>query len=224
MSLTQATRNVIATTGSIIASDGMIYILILSATIFMIASICIPYYTNSSGTSGVYGSGKDCLGYTGQDCMTMHALPIMTILSGFAALFFRCTAHVSLPFLNRLPRIKGVGKMLAAKIAAVEKRLEGVHIMGMSISIPVILFLAMVFAVATLGTQLGTPMSGVPSPTSPSGAASTVPPSSSSLAVQAGNPSNGTTLGNGMALSGVATVFVLCLCIYSKSKPSWKIG
>jgi hypothetical protein len=173
----QKAINVLLNTGAWIASDKSVYFMLSVAVILLIASICIPYYTDSTGaSSGVYGSGKDCLGFSGQDCMTMHALPVVTILFGALTIAFM-TGMIS------LPRISKLGEKYTA----------------LGISIVPVLFLTTVFSIATLGTQLGMPLSGT------------------SLADQAKNSSNTTTFKDGMALSAASTaLFIFVFIIKSE--------
>ena len=175
-----ATKNILATTGAVLSTDKSVYFMLTVAVILLIVSICIPYYTDSSGaSSGVYGSGKDCLGFSGSECMTIHALPVLAILFGALTIGFMA----GMPLLIRFPRIKKLGETYTA----------------FGISITPVLFLAMVFSVATLGTQLGMPLSG------------------SSLAEQAKNSSSTTTLKDGMALSAAATaLFIFVFLIKSE--------
>ncbi len=138
----EATKQVLVGTGAVIANDKSVYIMLATAVILLIASICIPYYNDSTGSSsGVYGSGKDCLGFSGQDCMTVHALPIVTILFGLLTIGFM----VGIPLLLRFPRVKKLGDTYT----------------GLGITIIPILLLTMLFSVSTLGTQLGMPLSGI---------------------------------------------------------------
>jgi hypothetical protein len=173
-------KNVLATAGVVVSGDKSMYIMLISAVVLLIASMCVPYYTDSTGaSSGVYGSGKDCLGFSGQDCMTMHALPVVTILFGALTIAFMA----GLPILDKVPRFRNLGQTYTA----------------FGITIIPVLFLAMVFSVATLATQLGMPLSG------------------SSLADQAKNSSSTTTFKDGMALSAASTaLFVFVFIIKSE--------
>lgn len=173
---TEVTKNVLAASGAVLSADKSVYIMLAAAVALLIASMCVPYYTDSTGaSSGVYGSGKDCLGYSGQDCMTMHALPVITILFGVLTIMFMA----GMPLLTSLPRVKKLGETYTA----------------FGITVIPILFLAMIFSVTTLGTQLGMPLSG------------------SSLAEQAKNSSNTTTFKDGMALSAASTALFIFVFI-----------
>jgi hypothetical protein len=169
-------RDTLSSTGISLSSNPMVYVMLIIAVVLTIASMLVPYYTDSTGaSSGVYGSGKDCLGYSGQDCMTMHALPIVTILFGVLTILFMA----NIPILTSTSGVKKLG--------------EKIPVIGITI-IPV-LFLAMIFSVITLGTQLGMPLSGV------------------SLADQAKNSSNTTTFKDGMALSAASTALFVFVFI-----------
>jgi hypothetical protein len=177
----KATLETVRGAGEYVSRQGTVYALLLVAFSLLVASICVPYYTDSTGSSsGVYGSGKDCLGFLGMNCDVVHVMPVLTILfTGLTLLLM--TSRVTFPFLSkRLPmRMKNIGKSIDGFAAAI---------------LPCFV-LATVFAVVTLGTQLGMPLSGT------------------SLADQAKNSSSTTTFKDGMALSsaGVALIIVMFL-------------
>lgn len=181
-------------TGSETSKTAISYVLLTLAFALLVASICIPYYTDSTGmSSGVYGSGKDCLGFSGIDCDTMHTFPVLTIIFvGFTLLFM--TSHVNLPLLSRIP----VPSKLKMSVSKLEKAST---VFGMTV--PIVLPLATLFGIVTLATQLGMPLMGV------------------SLADQAKNSSSTTTFKDGMALSatGVALIiFVFLMQIEAAGK------
>jgi hypothetical protein len=167
--------------GTYISKQSIVYLLLTLSFTLLVASISIPYYTDSTGaSSGVYWSGKDCLGFTGMNCDVIHVFPVLTIIFVCLTLLFM-TSHVNIPLLSKIPvplRIKtSVAKMKKASTV-------------FGLSIPIVLPLAVLFAVITLATQLGMSLGGT------------------SLADQAKNSSNTTTFKDGMALSasGVALV------------------
>jgi hypothetical protein len=132
----------IVATGAAVGNDKSIIFMVLTAVVLLIASLCVPYYVDASGSpNNVYGSGsgsgKNCLGYSDTDCMTMRALPVITILLGFSVLMLM-GVFSSVPFINKIGHI----------------------LINLSISVVALLFLATVFSAATLGTQLGTPLNG----------------------------------------------------------------
>lgn len=165
-------------TGDHVSKDGITYFFLIISFALMVASMCIPYYVDSTGTSsGVYGSGKDCLGFPGMQCDVIHTFPVLTtVFVGMTILFM--STHVSIPYLSKMVLKTGVSKL--------EKMLT-----GFGITIPVLLFMAMIFIVVTLGTQLGMPLNG------------------SSLSDQAKNSSNTTTFKDGMALTATATALII---------------
>jgi len=181
---TEATGAVINGVGNIMSNDATLYLMLVTAFATIVASICIPYYTDSTGaSSGVYGSGKDCLGFSSQDCMTMQAIPVLTaILVGLTVLFM--SIHTSIPFLSRLPSI------IKTPIAQIEKIFQ-----AFGMTVPVLLTLSAIFAITMLGTQLGMPLSG------------------SSLTDQAKNSSSPTTFKDGMALSATGTALIIFVAI-----------
>jgi len=172
----------LAMTGAYTSRQGIVYALLTLAFTLLIASICIPYYTDSTGSSsGVYGSGKDCLGFAGNQCGVIHAFPVLTILFVGITLLFM-TSHVTIPYLSKIP--------VPSKIKVAVAKLESVSTI-FGLSVPIVLPLAFVFAIITLGTQLGMPLSGI------------------SLADQAKNSSNTTTFKDGMALSAAGVSLII---------------
>ena len=174
----QKAKTLLTTVGIALSNDGTAYFMLLMATILTIASICIPYYSDSTGaSSGVYGSGKDCLGFLGQDCMTIQAFPVLTIIFGLLSVIFMASLH-GMPILSRIPIINRAVYPIT-NILSVFK--------GFGIAIIPLIILATLFSIITLVTQLEMPLSG------------------STLANQAKNSTSPTTFKDGMALSATAT-------------------
>ena len=169
-------KTILTSVGSAISNNTSVCLMLLTATVLLIASICVPYYKTSAGVTGaVYGNGKDCLGFTDVNCDTVHALPVVTLLLGFMTLL--CMgAHVSSPFLSNVPGFNLTGRKLDQIFS------------GFGITVPVLLLLTAIFSVSTLATQLALPVSG-----------------SSSLADEAKNSSSSLTFTDGMALSAAST-------------------
>jgi hypothetical protein len=183
--------NAIIVSGHHTSTNPLVWIMFIIAMILLIASICVPYYTDSTGApNGVYGiqtnpTSKDCLGFLGDQCGVVHAFPVLTIV--FIGLTVFCMAsYLSIPFLSRL-----VPSKFAGKVNTQTKKAEG----PLAMLVPILMYLTLTFAIVTLGTQLGMPLSG------------------GSLAEQAKNSSNNTTFKEGMALSaaGVAIIIVVVL-------------
>lgn len=160
--------NSLGFTGDFMSKQGLPYLLLAVALACMIASLVIPFYVDSTGaSSGIYGSGKDCLGFMGMECDVIHAFPIVSIILLALVLIL-------------MPSKSG-------RITLFNKRI--------SITIPIVMFLAMVFTVITFATQLGMPLNGV------------------SLAEQAKNSTITTTFKDGMALSATAMALVVLVCL-----------
>ncbi len=128
--------------GNIVSNNGVTYILMLTAIALLIASMCVTYYTDGSGmASGVY-SGVKCLGHNDPvNCQTMEALPVVTVILALFTLMFM-SAHASIPYFPT--------RLLS--------RIESVFVGSGSIVVPLIV-LTVIFSIATLVTQLETPIS-----------------------------------------------------------------
>jgi hypothetical protein len=183
--------------GTALSHNSTVMILLLIATILMIASVCVPYYTDASGNQdGVY---SNCLGYSDTlNCNTMKALPVITILFALFAVLFM-SAHMGIPYISQLPGVRYIAPMISGRIITLESIFA-----GFGITVVPLIVLTTIFAIATLATQLGTPitMSG-----------STVPLVEQSQKACSSNP---ITLGNGMALSSASTalfIFVFLILV-----------
>ena len=136
--------------------DGPItYILLIAGITLSIASLCVPYYivpTAPSTTTGTdYGiwSNNQCLGFSDDDCNTIKALPIITIILGFFALMMKSGKN------SILQSILEPVKSLFTMIPFYDK----LNIFaGMTITFGILVLLTAIFSSAALGTQLALPV------------------------------------------------------------------
>jgi hypothetical protein len=152
--ITQRAKSTVTMLGYALTSDGMMYAILLTAVSLLIASMCVTYYTDSTGSANGIWTDKMCLGYMDSlNCQTMESLPIITVIFGLIAVVFMAT-HVSIPFISGS---SGPFSKLLRKIGGV---LNDKVFTGLGITIMPLLVIATIFSVATLGTQLATPMLG----------------------------------------------------------------
>lgn len=169
------------------SKEPLTYIMLLTSIILMITSLVVPYYSDSNGNTQIYESNRECLGFIGKDCVTMHALPIVTIIIGFIVLMFLTTGALLPKFIMNNSFVKGMSSMKTMLLNIFE---------FFHISIPILIILLAILSIANLATQLGTPIS-----------------SGQSLTDQAKDSNNPVTFKEGMALSVTSTVLIIFIII-----------
>lgn len=176
--------NTIGMMGSAVSVIATPLILMVLAVCLLLASMFVPYYVDGTGMST--DVDKKCLGYTDKkNCDTMKALPIVTVILG---LLTACCMGL----LNIFPKY---GTKMTEGFKGIMKKFR--------LTLPVLIILTTIFSVATLSTQLATPMSG-----------------SVSLADQSQKPcsANPITFKEGMALSSTSTVLFVFVFLLLVSK------
>lgn len=120
-------------------------IMLLVAVILMIASICVPYYTDSAGVNNGVFVDKMCLGLIDEhECNASKALPIMTILLGVLTIAMAIAAGTTEKWGFVYKASQGVMKVM-----------DKFHI-----TLFVMASLAAIFSLATYAFQMAIPVAG----------------------------------------------------------------
>jgi hypothetical protein len=162
-----------------------LYIMLLVGVALTIASILIPYYSSGTTSYGVWTDTNKCLGQpaNSDECNTMEALPIVTIILGLIAVILLGVNHgESNNFLDKIGELElSASNALGPILSLFNSQISGYH------ATIAFIVLTTLFSIATLITQLYVP----------------VKPSSDSLDVQ--NNKKTITYKEGMSLSIAAT-------------------
>lgn len=176
--------------GAVLQNNWTIAILWLIATVLLIASMVVPYYTDGANSpSGIF-SNRKCLGFVQgtSECTTMEALPAITA-------FFGCLSLVG------IFAVKILAHKLPNALGFVHNLYE-INIRSVT-ALAVFVMFTILFSVVTLITQLSTPI--------------TISGSTVSLADQSQKACNSQpiTFKDGMALSAASTaLYVFILLIF----------